>query len=101
VAVSGLDPEIVSIVRRRKRFLVTVSVTVLVLNFAMPLIAGLTTWLDAPALGPLPWAAVYGFGQLALFLLLANVYAMLSHRWSSQIAAVVAARPLETAAVAK
>lgn len=60
--------------RRRRRYIVTASLFLLIFNMAQPVLSVSTRWLDAVAFGNLTWGWIYAFAQFPVPLAVLHLY---------------------------
>ncbi|RIX50122.1 DUF485 domain-containing protein [Paenibacillus nanensis] len=63
-----------TLLSRKKRFIVPMSVFFLLFYFALPILTSYTDWLNEPAIGPISWAWVFAFAQFVMTWALCILY---------------------------
>lgn len=63
-----------TLLSRKKRFIIPMTVFFLVFYFALPLLTSYTDILNKPAFGPISWAWVFAFAQFIMTWALCIIY---------------------------
>ena len=66
--------------RSRTRFIFAASAFLLAFNLLQPILSVSTRLLDPPAIGPLTWGWLFGFGQFVVPLVVLHLYVARSDR---------------------
>lgn len=62
------------LMREKKKFTVPLTVFFLVFYFMLPILTSYTTVLNAPVIGDISWAWIYGFAQFVMTWVLCIIY---------------------------
>ncbi|MDQ0823782.1 uncharacterized membrane protein (DUF485 family) [Arthrobacter sp. V1I7] len=74
-------PAFQELMKKKKAFILPSVVFFSVFYLAWPILGGFTTLLDAPTIGEMPLAYVYGFSQFPLMLILLSLYRRQASKW--------------------
>lgn len=74
-----------SLLRRKKQFLLPMSVFFFAYYFLLPLLTSYSTVLNKPAFGPISWAWVFAFSQFIMTWVLCIIYSRKSNAYDKMI----------------
>lgn len=79
------SPQFKNLLRKKKRFLLPMSIFFFAYYFLLPLLTSYSTVLNKPALGPISWAWVFAFSQFIMTWVLCIIYSKKSNAYDKII----------------
>ncbi len=73
------------LVRAKRAFIIPAIVFFIVFYFALPVLIGFTSVLDAKVIGAINLAYLYAYAQFAMILVLAHLYLAKAKRWDELV----------------
>lgn len=77
------SPAFVELARRRRAFIVPMTICAAIFFFSMPVLTGFTTVLDGSAFGVLTWAVVATVAQYVMALVVTHLYMQEARKWDT------------------
>jgi uncharacterized membrane protein (DUF485 family) len=74
-----------TLISRKKRFIVPMTVFFLIFYFALPILTSYSKVLNAPAIGPISWAWVFAFAQFVMTWALCIIYSKKSSQFDRMV----------------
>ncbi|OLN22929.1 hypothetical protein BTO30_07240 [Domibacillus antri] len=78
------SPEFKSLVRKKNKFLLPVTVFFLLFYFTLPLLTSFSTVLNSPAIGDITWVWVFAFAQFIMTWALCMIYVKKANGFDSE-----------------
>lgn len=83
-------PRFTELMSKRKKFIVPLTIFFLLFYFSLPVLTSYTTILNAPAIGDISWAWIFGLAQFVMTWVLCTLYVRKSSSFDRQASQVIA-----------